>query len=71
VKKHIKLFGSGICSQRKDARVLWVAASLVAEKLLSFVGRAFRHDMSRAFSSGVLTPEGAKLQFSASCYRAI
>jgi len=34
------------------------AALQVAEKVLSFVGRAFRHDIKSAFSSGVLTPEG-------------
>jgi len=43
------------------------AAKQLAEKLLSFVGRAFRHDIKTAFSSGVLTPEGPKPHFSATC----
>src|SRR6266478_4440800 len=46
---------------------LRVAASEVAEKLLSFVGRAFRHDITSAFSSGVLTPDCPKPHFSATC----
>jgi hypothetical protein len=37
----------------------------VAEKLLRFVGRAFRHDIKVAFSSGVLTPEDRNPLFSA------
>jgi hypothetical protein len=37
----------------------------VVEKLLSFVGRAFRHDKKFRFSSGVLTPEGLKPHLSA------
>src|SRR5882762_5458217 len=41
------------------------AAEEVAEKVLSFVGRAFRHDIMSALSSGVLTPEGLKEHFSA------
>ena len=40
---------------------MWVAVSQVVEKLLSLVGRAFRHDIKSAFSSGVLTPEGPNL----------
>jgi hypothetical protein len=39
----------------------------VAEKLLSFVGRAFRHDIKSAYSSGVLAPEGLRAYFSATC----
>jgi hypothetical protein len=46
---------------------LWVAASRVAEKLSSLVGRAFRHDIKAAFALGVLTPECLKPQFSAAC----
>jgi hypothetical protein len=42
----------------------------VAEKLVSFVGRAFRHDVKSALSSGVLTPEGLKPHFSATCLAA-
>src|SRR5256885_10328622 len=42
-------------------------ASQVAEKVLSFVGRAFRHDIKSAFSSGVLTPEGPDTHISATC----
>jgi hypothetical protein len=42
-----------------------VAAEEVAEKVLSFVGRAFRHGIISALSSGVLTPEGLKAHFSA------
>jgi hypothetical protein len=41
-----------------------------AEKLSSFVGRAFRHDIKSAFSSGVLTPDGLKAHFSATCLAA-
>src|SRR5882762_5339215 len=41
------------------------AAKEVAEKVLSLVGRAFRHDIISALSSGVLTPEGLKAHFSA------
>src|SRR6266576_4036056 len=43
------------------------AAIQVAEKVLSFVGRAFRHDIKSAFSSGVLTPEGPDTHISATC----
>jgi hypothetical protein len=43
------------------------AAKEVAEKLPSFLGRAFRHDIEAAFSSGVLTPDGLKAHFSAAC----
>jgi hypothetical protein len=39
-------------------------------KLLRLVGRAFRHDIKSAFSSGVLTPEGPKTHFSATCLAA-
>ncbi len=39
------------------------AASQVAEKATSFVGRAFRHDEKTAFPLGVLTPEGPKTHF--------
>src|SRR5882762_8482988 len=46
---------------------LFPQAEQVAEKVLSFVGRAFRHDIKSAFSSGVLTPEGADTQISATC----
>ena len=46
------------------------SALQAAEKLLSFVGRAFRHDIQVAFSSGVLTPEGLKPHFSATCLAA-
>src|SRR6267378_2178210 len=42
-------------------------AEQVAEKVLSFVGRAFRHDIKSAFSSGVLTPEGPDTHISATC----
>src|SRR5256885_3114104 len=48
-------------------RRLVAQASQVAEKVLSFVGRAFRHDIKSAFSSGVLTPEGADTHISATC----
>jgi hypothetical protein len=41
-----------------------------AEKLSSFVGRAFRHDIKSAVSSGVLTPDGLKAHFSARCLAA-
>src|SRR5882762_8099543 len=41
------------------------AAEEVAEKVLSLVGRAFRHDIMSALSSGVLTPEGLKAHFPA------
>src|SRR6267378_6818677 len=42
-------------------------AEQVAEKVLSLVGRAFRHDIKSAFSSGVLTPEGPDTNISATC----
>jgi hypothetical protein len=41
------------------------AALQAAEKLPSFVGRAFRHDIKSAISSGVLTPGGLKAHSSA------
>ncbi len=50
-----------------ESNVLWVAASQAAEKVPRFVGRAFRHDIKSAFPSGVLTPEGPKGHFSATC----
>jgi hypothetical protein len=43
------------------------AAKQAAEKSARFVGRAFRHDKKVVFSSGVLTPEGLKIHFSALC----
>jgi hypothetical protein len=52
-------------------QVAWIQGGFtVRGKLLSFVGRAFRHDINSALSSGVSTPEGAKLYFSASCLAA-
>src|SRR5882724_9433386 len=47
------------------------AAIQVAEKVLSFVGRAFRHDIESAFSSGVLTPEGPDTHVSTTCIAAL
>src|SRR5882762_6188825 len=44
------------------------AAEEVAEKVLSLVGRAFRHDIMSALSSGVLTPEGLKAHFPATTF---
>jgi hypothetical protein len=46
------------------------AALQVAEKVLSFVGRAFRHDIKSMFSWGVLTPEGLNAHFPAACLAA-
>jgi hypothetical protein len=35
-----------------------------------FVGRGFSRDIRSPFSSGVSTPEGSKLHFSAACFGA-
>jgi hypothetical protein len=35
-----------------------------------FVGRGFSRDIRSSFSSGVSTPEGSKLHFSAACFGA-
>src|SRR6266550_2484887 len=53
-------------SARPKQSFFWLA-SQVAEKVLSFVGRAFRHDIQSPFSSGVLTPEGPDTHISATC----
>jgi predicted membrane-bound spermidine synthase len=50
-------------SRREPAAIS--AASQIAEKVRSLVGRAFRHDKKSAFPSGVLTPEGPKGHFPA------
>jgi len=49
----------------------FLAVSQFAEKLSSFVGRAFRHDIKSALSSGVLTPEGLKTHFPPACSAAM
>jgi hypothetical protein len=59
---------SNLCGTRLQPRRKWsgfTTALQVAEKVLSFVGRAFRHDIKSAFSSGVLTPEGPDTHISA------
>src|SRR3979490_2644380 len=55
--------GAGLEPRHKHRRMS--AALQAAEKLPSFVGRAFRHDIKSAISSGVLTPGGLKAHFSA------
>jgi hypothetical protein len=57
-------------SDRPNRRAFLKSALQAAEKILSFVGHAFRHDIKSAFSSGVLTPEGLKAHFSATCLAA-
>ena len=59
---------SNLCGKRLQPRRRWPefnTALQASEKLLIFVGRAFRHDIKVPFSSGVLTPEGLKSHFSA------
>ncbi len=59
-----------------QCRMCWFAAFLEAgleslhEKPEIFVGRGFSHDIKALFPSGVLTPEGLKIHFSATCLAA-
>src|SRR6266478_2804136 len=55
------------CATSPNVAIPTSTAKQAAEKVSSFVGRAFRHDIESAFPSGVLTPEGAKLHFPATC----
>src|SRR6266581_5283845 len=47
------------------------SAYQAAEKIVGFVGRAFRHDKIRMFSSGVLTPCFLKTHVHAVCLGAV
>jgi apolipoprotein N-acyltransferase len=59
------IFGLSLLVAAYNALLAWTAVQLAAEKFPSFVGRAFRHDIKSAISSGVLTPGGVKAHFPA------
>jgi apolipoprotein N-acyltransferase len=59
------IFGLSLLVAAYNALLAWAAAHLATEILPSFVGRAFRHDIKSASSSGVSTPDGPKAHFSA------
>jgi hypothetical protein len=63
---NFRISSEGRASARPKRSFLQSALK-AAEKLLSFVGRAFRQDIKSAFSSGVLTPEDPNAHFSATC----
>jgi apolipoprotein N-acyltransferase len=58
------IFGLSLLVAAYNALLAWAAVQLAAE-LPRLVGRAFRHDIKPALSSGVLTPDGPKAHFSA------
>ena len=69
------LGGPGSCGESpepsaRSQQSFFQSALQVAEKVLNFVGGAFRHDIKSAFSSGVLTPEGLDTHISATCLAA-
>jgi hypothetical protein len=64
-----RLSQEGRALARPDQSFL-LSALQAAEKVLSFVGRTFRHDIKSMFSSGVLTPEGVNAHFSAAALAA-
>jgi apolipoprotein N-acyltransferase len=66
------IFGLSLLVAAYNALLAWAAVQLAAEKLPSFVGRAFssrrrkdRHDIKPELSSGVSTPDGPIAHFSA------
>src|SRR6202521_4196207 len=59
------IFGLSLLVAGYNALLAWAAVQQAAEKLPIFVGRAFRHDIKSAISSGVSTPDGPKVHFSA------
>jgi apolipoprotein N-acyltransferase len=64
------IFGLSLLVAAYNALLAWAAVQLAAEKFPSFVGRAFRHDIKSASSSGVSTPDGPKAHFSATAQAA-
>ncbi len=68
--KGVSRTGCQTDSSARPKRSLFQSALQAAEKASRVVGRAFRHGIKSAFRSGVLTPEGPKGHFPATCLAA-